>query len=782
MKPTFNILHAVIINLIFLLITLSAFSTNKKIVFNNNGFYKASISKEKIYIHFDKTFYNQGESIWYKIYLVDAINHVPQTLSKVVYVELINPNHEIVESKTIEISDGVGKGDFKLSSESANGIYTIRAYTNFMRNFDDSYFFTKQIPVNTLNTNSSLESNLESSLISFTAEGGNLVSGFLNRIVAKATNSLGNGNMVTGDVFDDTNKKILNFKTSKLGLSSFQFIPQKGRAYTAIINHNGEKHTYPLPQVKNIGTTFRVDKTYHGYRVNVYSSLPNGVEGLKLIGKQKEKLVCHVKLKGHTPEMAIDLLKSNLKYGLVQFQLLNKNGAVLSEELAFIDDNNLEEKVMVALSKKVYNKDEEVEVNININQFLEEGVTANMSVSVTEVNPTEIDNYSLGIKSHLLLTPGMKSDIEKFNSHFDNDSIRKKTIHQLLIAQDNKQYSFKEDTNTNTLKFSPESGFKLSGVVKRKNNQKPAKVNVVLSYRNDEGLGYDQTITDSLGRFSFNNLKFENRTFIALKAKKLSSEKYGNKFIIELDSFMPPQYNYAKDKSKINLNTEFAPQKGEIKLDQVKVAAEKKRSDRFTKKRKASLYAGASHTLDFRDLRASPSAPNVIEALRGMLPGIHIVGNNITLRGKNSLTGSNLPLFLLDGLPTDLDMILSIPIFDIDFIDIVQATRATVYGVRGGGGIVAVYTLDGTEDDDELKDRSNTISFYHPGYYQARTFNQKDNNSSTLYWNPDLKLNQSNRTKITFKTANKSATYKILLEGITSNGIAFKKEAFFEVE
>lgn len=800
MKPTFNILHTVITNLVFLSITLSVFSTNKKIVFNNNDSFKTSTSKEKIYIHFDKTFYNQGESIWYKIYLVDAINHIPQTLSKVVYVELINPNHEIIESKTIEVSDGVGKGDFKLSSESANGIYTIRAYTNFMRNFDDSYFFTKKIHVNHLDSNTNFNSGATKPSIRFDAEGGNIVSGFLNRIVVKATNTLKQGTIVFGEILDDTNTKILNFKTSKFGLDSFQFIPQKGKTYTAIVYHNGEKYAYPLPQVKDFGATMRIDETYHGYRVNIFSSLANGTNNLELIGMQKGEVVCRAKLNSENPEAAIDLPKTSLMHGVIQFQLLDKNGMVLSEELAFIDAANLNDNVTVTPSKKVYGSHEQVELDINFNKLFGQYLKANMSVSVTEVNPI-IDNHvtDLDITSHLLLNSEIKDDMEQFGSYFDNDFFRKKNIHQVLIAQDNNQHLFKEDTNTNALEFSPESGFKISGIVKRKDNQKPAKVNVSLSYKNDKELGFDQAITDSLGRFSFNNLNFNDRTFIALKAKSLKAKTYGNSFIIELDSTSLPQFKskeavinenakIAESPTKYNRNNEFAPQEGEIKLGQVNVNAEKKRLDRFAKKRRATLYPRVDHTLDFERLRKSPSAWNILQAIQGLFPGVHVVGNmgpggggSVTIRGRNSLTGNNQPLFLLDGFPSDLDMIQSLPIQEIDFVDIVKGANTAIYGVRGGNGVIAVYTLDGTEkESDGPNDKNGTVSFYHPGYYQARTFNPNANNSSTLYWNPDLKVNPSENTKITFNTT-KSGTYKVLLEGITSDGTPLKSEAYFEV-
>jgi len=164
-----------------------------------------------------------------------------------------------------------------------------------------------------------------------------------------------------------------------------------------------------------------------------------------------------------------------------------------------------------------------------------------------------------------------------------------------------------------------------------------------------------------------------------------------------------------------------------------------------------------------------------------LLPGVQVIGESVILRGRNSLTGNNEPLYLLDGMPTDRDMIASIPIFDIDFIDIIHSTGTSLYGARGGNGVVAVYTLNGSEQADEKNERNGSISFYHPGYYQARTFNPNENNSSTLYWNPDIKVDSAEDTKIRFSATNKSATYKVLMEGITSDGTPFKAETYFDV-
>ncbi len=50
-------------------------------------------------------------------------------------------------SRIIRLEDGLGNGDFKLPDSIKSGRYKIRAYTNYMRNFSDQLFFSKEIIV-----------------------------------------------------------------------------------------------------------------------------------------------------------------------------------------------------------------------------------------------------------------------------------------------------------------------------------------------------------------------------------------------------------------------------------------------------------------------------------------------------------------------------------------------------------------------------------------------------------------------------------------------------------
>jgi len=107
---------------------------------------------EKIYLQLNKSYYSNRESIWFKTYLVDAVRHSASTPSQVVYVELINPADSILHTWILHAASNM-HGDFQFNSSYPPGLYRLRAYTEYMRNFDEAYFFEKAIPIYDYYTN-----------------------------------------------------------------------------------------------------------------------------------------------------------------------------------------------------------------------------------------------------------------------------------------------------------------------------------------------------------------------------------------------------------------------------------------------------------------------------------------------------------------------------------------------------------------------------------------------------------------------------------------------------
>jgi hypothetical protein len=109
--------------------------------------YTSSVPREEIYIHSDRYEYISGEDLWFNIYLIDRQSFKASSGSKIAYFELLNPENRPIVQKRIILEGGFGPGQIVLPDTLSTGIYTIRAYTNWMKNFLPVNCFTKDIHV-----------------------------------------------------------------------------------------------------------------------------------------------------------------------------------------------------------------------------------------------------------------------------------------------------------------------------------------------------------------------------------------------------------------------------------------------------------------------------------------------------------------------------------------------------------------------------------------------------------------------------------------------------------
>lgn len=107
--------------------------------------YRYEYSQEKVHLHLDKPYYAIGDNIWLKAYVVTAEKNELSNVSKILYIDLINDKDSIKQSLTLPLEYGLTWGDFTLTDSLKEGNYRIRAYTNWMRNFGEEYYFDKTI-------------------------------------------------------------------------------------------------------------------------------------------------------------------------------------------------------------------------------------------------------------------------------------------------------------------------------------------------------------------------------------------------------------------------------------------------------------------------------------------------------------------------------------------------------------------------------------------------------------------------------------------------------------
>lgn len=103
------------------------------------------------------------------------------------------------------------------------------------------------------------------------------------------------------------------------------------------------------------------------------------------------------------------------------------------------------------------------------------------------------------------------------------------------------------------------------------------------------------------------------------------------------------------------------------------------------------------------DIRKAPVA-SFEDALGGRVAGVQVgavdgqpgTGNLITIRGGNSITQSNAPLYVIDGFPVENPNNNAFNPDDIESIEILKDASATaIYGARGANGVVIITTKKG---------------------------------------------------------------------------------------
>lgn len=109
---------------------------------------------------------------------------------------------------------------------------------------------------------------------------------------------------------------------------------------------------------------------------------------------------------------------------------------------------------------------------------------------------------------------------------------------------------------------------------------------------------------------------------------------------------------------------------------------------------------GSASTVDADDV-SQETAESVADLLRGRVAGVDVRevagGIAIRIRGAHSFTGSSEPLYVLDGMPVEAGPggVLGINPRDIEKITVLKGPETSLYGARGGNGVIVIRTKRG---------------------------------------------------------------------------------------
>jgi hypothetical protein len=772
------------IGLITLLGALSFFtaftqSSQELSVTKKFSLYRNDKLQEKIYLHIDRTFYITGETLWFKVYLVDGSLHKLLDLSKVGYVEIVKGSNTVLQTK-IELKDGLGNGSLFLPATLSSGNYSIRAYTNWMKNSSPEFYFHQ--PLTIINTFKSLEVETVSTpklAASFFPEGGNLVDGLSSKVAFKIQDQNGAGISAGGVIIDEKNDTVTSFRPLKYGLGNFVFTPSHQHEYRAVVtDKNGSANSYPLPKIYSEGYVMNLKDQTDQLIITVQTknSKPENV----LLFVHSRQVIATTELQSFVQGTATFTIKKNLlRDGISHFTIFNNELQPVCERLYF---KRPTKKLNIALSNnlKEYETREKILLNISTANQNNQPVKANLSLSVFRLDSLPAFDHA-DITSYLYLTSDLAGTVEApvyYVSTIDKDV--DEATDNLMLTHGWRRFTW-ENIFTNKSappEFIPEyRGHIVKGTVRNLSGEVTKGVGTYLSVPGKSiRLYLSRSNQQGMVQYEMKNFYGPQKLIAQTNIKSDSTYK------IEIENpYSGKFFNYSSPGLTIAPSHEENLLKRAVSMQVQDVFYEDKLNRFKSPKRDSTAFYGqADETYLLDDYTRFPVMEEVMrEYVKGVWvrkrkDGFHfLVVDNV-----NQSVFETDPLILLDGVPVfDVNDVMELNPINVKKLDVF--TRTYYLGDQTFPGIVSYSSFASDMAGFQLNPKTLTLDyeglqlqreFYSPQYEndlqrQSRLPDQR----TLLHWTPDVTTEQG-KAKVEFYTSDLNGNYIIIIEGLTAEG------------
>lgn len=761
-------------------------------------------SAEKIYIHYDKLNYIAGETIWFKAYIMDGF--LPSTKSTVLCVELVNDSGRTIQKKILSINGSAAIGEFELPKTLNQGSYIVKAFTRHLMNFgfERFYYHSVQIYNPTTAPQTIKEQNVSS--IYFLPESGNLIANVKNVVAFKCNDLRGYPLKVEGKIVDASGNVQLNFKSSFNGMGKFEWIPKIGEQYFAdcIIN-DAEKKRVPLPPSDQQGIALNLLHSTNKILFNIEAStvtnenlIPNYI-----LGVQENMVVFKTMLSTGNKVIKGEIPTAQLPTGILQITVFNKEDKPLAERLTFINSGDYipSGTFNTALENTASRAKNNYSFNFN------DTTAGSFSVAVTEFE--DQDEKEDNIVSHFLLTNDIKGYVHQPAYYFENnDEEHQQNLDLVMLTNGWRNYSWNEILSNKfpSMAFKDPEYISVKGKVYDPLTGKPlsdAPISIIVKTK-DKQNDFLFSETDKEGNVFMGNMNFEDtasfifqssgtkkrKVNVVFDTPSLSNILYSVKTKVPTNYFeLPNERIRTKILAEYNFNR--VTKNNGILLDEVKVLTKiKSEKEKFEKKYVSGRMGSmATKEIDFLTTPTS-SASNVFDYLRGQVSSITVSGGPtnyfINYRNALSLSGGPIPMnIFLDEFQVEAGQIATLRIQDVAMIKIFSSG-----GLSGGaGGSLAIYTKRGEgivtnavkENPLKIEGFTPTKKFFSPDYELDKENEIKNDERTTLYWNPYLITSAQNKSiNFSFFNSDKAKKFKVVIEGFLEDGKLLHLEKIIE--
>lgn len=635
--------------------------------------------QEKIYLQTDRPVYNLRDTIWYKALVLQAESLQPTEKSHILYVDLINEKNVVTQTAQYPLKGGTAYGQFILPNTlSERGTFRLRAYTRWMKNFNDSICgFEKRIPIwseerekeekkyvtiynkagdpffltpkqykryqerKREKEGSEAVASLELD-VQFLPEGGNLVAGVPNRVAFKSLFPDGKGIDISGSVEDEEGNVCTSFSSSYKGMGSFVFTPEKGRRYRAVLSTD---QVIDLPEVEEEGISLMAfSKATSDTLQLVLSVSPRLVEQQRqffLLLESRGLLKSAFQINANRPRITMRIPNDSLLTGVNRVLLFTPEGEAVCERLIYV--NKKEEELAIGLKASWDIKADSLQhMTLTLSPTLEgSDCQAALAVSVTNKRIVPVDSLQDNILSKMYLTGDLKGYIEDPGYYFNRpyDEMADK-IDLVMMTHGWAGYNWSTDLRR-SFNYTADTTFNISGRITNLTG-KGIKDKEISLFLQGGKTTVDKTTSGADGRFLFSNLNVVGNSIARLKIEDSRKELIGigmrldsanarpqyplrpiNELLFEndkADSLMQA-YKRQIDGDKRSLDS-LKKRRGILVLDEIVINEKKRVKGSYNR----SMLS--DHMIDSTQINKYDAYTNVIDIMQAEIPGFEKSNRN----------------------------------------------------------------------------------------------------------------------------------------------------------
>ncbi|HUX83805.1 MAG TPA: TonB-dependent receptor plug domain-containing protein [Chitinophagaceae bacterium] len=712
-----------------------------------------AVPREEVPLVTDRLYYEPGDTIWFKAYILDPKDLTPSGQSNLLHVALLRGNGSVLGSLLLRQDANHLTGFFALPRKLDTGKIYLVAYTRWMLNFPGRDYSTKTLFIgspapHSLNQAPSPSTGRDQ--VRFFPESGHLVGGYSNTVAFQATGPGGGPAAVSGQITNDRGESVADFQCGADGLGSFQ-VPVSAKRILTARTRFGDGGTVidTLPKAAPQAYILHTEIAGDQIRATVVpgDSIPAATRTILVaIWGGKVGFAAY-----GTDAYAVNIPLQTYLQGIVRIAVFSLDLKPLAERWVLPDRNPL----------------------FSCQVTRNAGALVTLSIRGIAPGPGSLSGafYLVASDSGAMELQAPAQNLSVGNEEMDLDpdasfpgDSAKATANGLrLMIQGWKDTPWEEILGGPRIRFNhpPEMAQVLGGKVLDESG-KPVTDRLISLISHQGGASFTDT-TDAAGRFLFRNMAIPDSSVYLLSLSRDKKGREGQpKFIIDSTSALRLPADFTLPGQGPVARNLPEPARGNLnkKLDTVVV------KDR----RQPRQFHNSNTILGDEIIHFT----NPFDALR-TLNGVQVIvlggSYHVIIGGIGSFHAQADPLLVIDGVEfPDLSALENLNTADIDSMQVLRG--AAEYGSLGGMGVILVFTRKGggglaTKNDHILP--LTLAGFENPGPSKPLI-------SPDRYWNADIQLDSTGDIQIQIPGLNLSGKFRASFQGVTDSGIPVRLE------